>query len=327
MRTMTLVLAWTMLAKTVFGAKHCVGAQGDDANAGTKAQPWQTPGKACATVRPGDTVRLGAGACRETLRPKLSGGAGKPIRFAAPPGGKVVPSGGGPLAGTWRPYQGGICRLAKRPGFAQLSVDGKTMLEARWPNSPVTDPMDMRRARAGEGTGYGALADPKLPAGDWNGAVAIFRPGGEWVDWARRVTECQPGKSFRSDVATEAKARDKYRKEDPCKPRAGNPYPPVGALAGLDGPGEWFLDGATCTVRLWAVDGKSPAGRRVGVGQRLPAVDPGKPAFIGVGGVDIGGAAVAAWPVARTVSRRIAACATPGISRSARTARRRRCRM
>lgn len=292
MRTMTLVLAWTMLAMTAFGADYYVAAQGNDANPGTKAQPWQSLGKACATVRPGDTVWLGAGTYRETLRPQLSGEAGKPIRFAALPGEKVVLSGAEPLAGTWQPYQGSIYQLATKLTFTQLFVDGKMMLEARWPNSPVDDLMAMQRAQAGEGTGYETLADPKLPAGDWNGAVVIFWPGSEWVNKTRRVTDYQPGTSFRFDVTTEAQVKDKYHKEDPYKPRAGNPYLLVGALAGLDSPGEWFLDEATGTVYLWALDGKSPAGRQVEVKQRLLAVDLSKLAFVEVKGMEISGAAV-----------------------------------
>ena len=292
MRTMTAALVWMMLATTMSATEYHVRGKGNDANAGTKASPWRTLAKACAVAGPGDTVWLGAGTYRETLRPKLSGEPGKPILFAALPGEKVVLSGAERLAGAWQRHQGSIYKLPTDLSFTQLFVDGKMMLEARWPNSPVNDLMAMQRARAGEGTGYEILADPKLPPGDWNGAVVIFWPGSEWVNTTRRVADYQPGTSFRFATTAEHKTKDKFHKEDPYKPRAGNPYLLVGALAGLDSPGEWYLDETTGTVYLWTLDGNSPATHQVEAKQRLLAVDLSKRSFVEIKGVDILGAAV-----------------------------------
>jgi hypothetical protein len=287
-----LVLASALLVTTAFAAEYYVSPQGKDANPGTRALPWQTLAKACAVAGPGDTVWLGAGTYRETLRPRVSGTAQKPLRFLTLPGEKVVLSGADALTGTWQPHQGSIYRLHTDLKFVQLFVDGKMMQEARWPNSPLNDLMAMQRARAGDGTGYEVLADPNLPAGDWNGAVVIFWPGSEWVNMTRRVVDYRPGKSFRFDVTTEAQKKDQYHKEDPYKPRAGNPYLLVGALAGLDSPGEWFLDEKTGTVHLWTPDGSSPANHVVEVKQRELAIDLGKLSFIEVKGADLLGAAV-----------------------------------
>ena len=292
MRKMILALTCAMLAAAASAAEYYVAAKGDDASAGTKTAPWRTLAKACAVAGPGDTVWLGAGTYRETLRPHVSGAAGKTIRFVALPGEKVALSGADPLEGAWRQHEGSIYKLQTSQKFIQLFVDGKMMTEARWPNAPLGDLMAMKRAAAGDGTGYETLADPKLPPGDWNGAVVILWPGSEWINMTRRVADYQPGKSFRFDVTTEAKIKDKYSKEDPYKPRAGNPYLLVGALAGLDSPGEWYLDEKTGTVYLWTPDGKSPASHRVEVKQRDLAVDLGKLAFVEIKGVDIIGAAV-----------------------------------
>ena len=108
----------------------------------------------------------------------------------------------------------------------------------------------------------------------------------------RRVTDYQPGVSFRFDSTTEAVKKDKFHKEDPYKPRTGNRYMLMGALAGLDSPGEWFLDEASGTVYLWTLDGTSPAEHRVEVKQRDLAVDLSKRSFIEVKGVDVMGGAV-----------------------------------
>ncbi|MBU4460252.1 MAG: DUF1565 domain-containing protein, partial [Verrucomicrobia bacterium] len=280
MRRTILAVSCTLLAAAARAAAYHVAATGDDASAGTRASPWRTLAKACAAAGPGDTVWMGAGTYRETLRPRVSGTTGAVVRFVALRDRSVVLSGTDPLAGSWQPHAGNIYKLQTDLRFIQLFVDGRMMQEARWPNSPPDDLMAMKRATAGEGTGYETLADSHLPPGDWNGAVVILWPGSEWANTTRRVADYQPGRSFRFDVTTEAKTKDKYHKEDPYKPRAGNPYLLVGALAGLDSPGEWYLDAATGTVYLWTPDGKSPAGHRVEVKQRDLAVDLGKLAFI-----------------------------------------------
>jgi hypothetical protein len=292
MRRTILALSCTLLAAAAQAAEYHVAATGDDANAGTPAAPWRTLARACATVGPGDTVWLGAGTYRETLRPRVPGTNGAVIRFAARSGEKAILSGADPLTGSWQPHAGSIYSLRTDLKFIQLFVDGRMMPEARWPNSPPDDLMAMRRATAGEGTGYETLADPRLPPGDWNGAVVLLWPGSEWANTTRRVADYQPGRSFRFDVTTEAKIKDKYHKEDPYKPRAGNPYLLVGALVGLDSAGEWFLDAATGTVYLWTPDGKSPSTHRVEVKRRDLAVDLSRLSFIEIEDADIVGAAV-----------------------------------
>lgn len=287
-----LLLSCLLVVGRAMAAEYYVTPKGNDASAGTKAQPWATLGKASAVAAAGDTVYLGTGTYRQVLKPAKSGEAGRPVRFVASPGEKVVLSGADPLAGQWQQHSGNIYKLQTNLKFMQLFVDGKMMSEARWPNSPLGDLMAMSRSKAGDGTGYETIADPKLPEGDWNGAVVIFWPGSEWVNYTRRVTDYQPGKSFRFDATTETVRKDPYHKSDPYKPQAGNPYLLVGALAGLDSPGEWFLDEKTGTVYLWTPDGKSPAGHAVEVKQRDYACDLSKLSGVEVKGVDILGAAV-----------------------------------
>lgn len=295
-RWAVLLLAAAGAAEWTSAAEYYVApqsAQAADNNDGTPAAPLKTLARACELAGPGgDTVRLGAGTYREVLRPARSGAAGHPIRFVAATGERVILSGTEPLAGDWQPHRGNIYRLDTRLKFTQLFVAGRMMLEARWPNSPFSDLMVMNRARAGEGTGYELLADPNLPAGDWEGAVVLLWPGSEWVNTTRRVTEYQPGKSFRFDVTTEHQRKDPYHAADPYQPRAGNPYVLVGSLAGLDSPGEWFLDEGTGTVYLWAPDGRSPAADTVEVKQRDYAVDLRGLSHIEISGLDLFGAGV-----------------------------------
>lgn len=273
-------------------ADYYVAPTGNDAAPGTLARPFRSLAKAAATMQPGDTCFLRGGTYREVLAPGKSGEPGKPLRFAAYRGEAVTLAGTEPLAGAWAVHQGSIYKLATSPAFSQLFVDGKMMPEARWPNTPPGDLMVYNRGAAGEGTGYEVLADPNLPPGDWNGGIVWLWPGSRWTSTSRRITDYQPGKSFRFDVTTEAKTKDKFHQEDPYKPRAGNPYLLMGSLAGLDSPGEWFRDAASGAVYLWTPDGKSPASHRVEVKQRDYAVDLAKLAYLEVSGCDVLGAAV-----------------------------------
>lgn len=265
---------------------------GSDNNPGTTARPFQTLAQACAAAVAGDTVYLGDGTYREILKPKNSGTTGKPIRFAAAPGGKVVLNGTEALSGAWERHADKIYKLSTTRKFIQLFVDGKMMPEARWPNIPLNDLMAKQRATAGPGTGYEILADPNLPPGDWNGAIVTLWPGSEWGNSTRRVTDYQPGKAFRFDKTLEQKVKDPYHARDPYQPRQGNPYLLSGSLAGLDSPGEWCLDERTGTVYLWTPDGSAPETHRVEVKARDYACDLSGLGFIEVTGMEIFGAAV-----------------------------------
>ena len=87
MRTRQLLLVACLLVMgRAMAADYYVSPKGNDVSPGTKAQPWATLGKACAVAGAGDTVYLGAGTYRETLRPGKSGEAGKPVRFVTLPG-------------------------------------------------------------------------------------------------------------------------------------------------------------------------------------------------------------------------------------------------
>jgi hypothetical protein len=266
--------------------------QANDAGPGTRNQPFSSLGRACSAATPGDTVYLGAGTYRETLVPANSGEAGKPIRFVSLPGEGVTLSGADPLTGVWNPHQGSIFKLATGLKFSQLFLDGRMLLEARWPNSSATDLMAPRRAVAAEGTGYGVLADPNLPPGDWNGAVVLLWPGERWFSATRRVVDYRPGASLRFDHEVRTERPDPYHAADPFLPRAGNPYVLSGSLAGLDSPGEWFLDEAAGIVYLWTPEGDSPLGHLIEVKQRDYACDLSNRGFVQVQGMDVFAAAV-----------------------------------
>jgi hypothetical protein len=280
------------LAAVGEAAEYHVSPQGADSAVGSSVAPWKTLAKACQQAGAGDTIFVHAGVYRETLAPQRSGEPGQPIRFQAAAGEQPVISGADLLAATWHAHRANIFLLKTERKFVQLFVDGQMMPEARWPNSPPRAVMTYARAKAGQGTGYETLCDPQLPPGDWNGGVVLMWPGSAWVSATRRIADYQPGKSLRFEPTLTPKHRDKFHAADPYEPRAGNWYLLYGSLAGLDSPGEWFLDPSAGVVYLWTPDGASPETHVVEVRQRDYACDLRKRAFIEIRGFDILGAAV-----------------------------------
>lgn len=252
-------IALAACAATLHGAEHHVGPQG---------QPFKTIQQAADAMKPGDTCVIHAGVYRETVRPAGSGAAGQPLRFVAAPGERVVVSGADELSPDWAVHRGAMYKTPAGEPFIQLFVDGQMMTEARWPNTPLGDIMTMNRAAAGEGTDYDRLADPNLPAGDWDGALVLLWPGSRWTNSTRRVVDYRPGQGFRFGETLKRKRRDPYHQQDPYRPKPGNPYILFGALAGLDAPGEWVLDRSTGTVYLRTPDDRSPREHRVEVKRR-----------------------------------------------------------
>ena len=288
-----LVLTVALLAALpLMAAEYTVAPAGDDASPGTLQKPFRTVGKAATVLQPGDTCWLRGGVYRETVRPAVSGEAGKPIRFAAYQGEAVTISGADPLIGDWTRHQGDIFKLATDRKFIQLFSDGRMLPEARWPNPTSDDLMVFPRASAGAGTDKVTLADPGLPPGDWNNALILIWPGDRWTSQMRRVTEYQPGQSFRFAEDFTREKQDPYHQHDPYAPRAGNPYLLIGALAGVDSPGEWFLDEASGTLYLQMAPGDTPAKHRLEAKQRDLAFDLSKLSYIAVRGLDLLGAAI-----------------------------------
>jgi len=77
---------------------------GNDNNPGTEHQPWATISRSTrpGVLQPGDAVVIRAGTYREAILPSTGGASGRPIRFMAHPGERVVISGAIPLPGVWQ---------------------------------------------------------------------------------------------------------------------------------------------------------------------------------------------------------------------------------
>jgi len=269
-------------AATVHAAAVYVAPDGNDSHAGTRERPFRTIQKALDGVRAGDTVIIREGTYRETARLKASGTETAPIRLMAMPGEEVVLSGADPLDLTWEKAKGAIYRARTDKRFHQLFLDGRLMVEARWPDQRFPDQVWEKAvwADAGKGSRYGLMVDAALAKTgiDFTGCVATLNVGSF--------------RTYRRLVRNHAAGRDRfeYRKEmgvhvPPKRRWAGfDRYWLLGPLAALDAPGEWHLDRDTGVLHLWTPAGTSPADARVTVKQRDYAIEAEKADYVVLAG-------------------------------------------
>ncbi len=274
-----------------------VATTGDDKNPGTAAKPFRTIQRAASIMRLDDTCHVRGGTYRETVQPWASGQLGRPIRFLAYPGEKVVISGADPITG-WRRHRGNIWKADAALPLGrnnQVFFDGAMMDEARWPDNADGKLLTPNGAPISTGGDWGltcALLPDGLGDDAWKGGVAWVLAGARWT-------------SFTSAIAS-YKAADKkvlFSIPDPAwvrehmNPRSGGQFYLVGCLAGLDAPGEWFYDRPAATLYLIPPTDDDPNTHEVLARRRYAAIDlKGRShiQFVGIdvhaGGVDMDGA-------------------------------------
>ena len=254
-------VAAAVLAGSAAARDYHVAPSGRDANDGTPERPFRTIGRAAKAVGAGDTVIVHGGVYRETVRMTTSGWKGKPIRFVAAEGEKATLSGTQPIRGEWTVHKGRIHKVKIDRPYAQLFVDGRMMVEARWPDMRADQILDRSCwAHARKGSRYGKVVDPKLAQTgvDFTGALATLNVAHQFFTWTRRVKAHKAGgEAFTYD--RDLKGITHFA--DKARPWEDDRYFLSGTLAALDSPGEWF--GGAGALYLWAPDGRSPAGRRV----------------------------------------------------------------
>lgn len=247
------------------GNEYYVSVQGDDQNPGTRDEPFRNIQRFADIARPGDICLVRKGTYRETVRPKNGGRVGDPIRYVAYPGEKVTISGTELISGQWSLYKDSIYQTKVDRDVEQLFVDGKMMIEARWPNMRFEDSWERSCwASSDPGSGYEKMVDAELAETDidWTGAIATLNVAHQFHTWTRRVSKHSKGSDTFEYVGDMGKLSGTIGSPGHW---SNDYYYLSGKREALDIPTEWYYDRDTKMLYLWAPDGKSPASRAVEV--------------------------------------------------------------
>jgi len=253
------------VARCVHAAQYYVAPGGSDSSAGSLTNPFRTIQRAADIVGPGDICFVRGGTYRETVELDTSGTHSNPIRFAAYPGEVVTLSGTEKLDADWHVHTGCVYKTKVPRYFDQLFVDGKMMIEARWPNMRREELWNRSNwARAAKGSRYGSMKDPELARTgvDWTGALATLNVTHQFYTWTRPVTRHGAGrdvfeypKDFGKTIEMRFAEKTKVWEDDR--------YYLSGKLEALDTPTEWFLDAKSRTLYLWTEDGANPESKHI----------------------------------------------------------------
>src|SRR4029079_601273 len=119
---------------------YYVATNGSDAADGSVGSPFRTIPQAAERADAGDTVLVRGGVYRETVTPAHSGSSSKPITYKPYPGERVTVSGADRVSG-WSLNGGFVYKTIQDgtlgDGRNQVFVDGRMMIEARWPNTTL----------------------------------------------------------------------------------------------------------------------------------------------------------------------------------------------
>ena len=220
MRKMAAIVILAMLVTTfiptgaivyaVEGTLYYVGGDNaSDSNSGTAGAPFATIQKAASVAQAGDTVKIRTGIYRETVIPVNSGTSGSPIVFEPDEGAEVTISGADMADGGWTQHSGNIYRksISMTNGYNdrmtdnttlmanQVFVNGKMMIEARWPNVSDSDDLlnrdDFRDGKIGtwSTSGVQTLTDTGIPGipGGWVGGT--IWTNGWFISQTRDITD------------------------------------------------------------------------------------------------------------------------------------------
>jgi hypothetical protein len=248
---------------------YYVSPKGDDSAAGTFNQPFRTIQHCAEVVQAGESCIMRKGVYREEVRPANSGSAASPITFKPYPGESVTISGAEVLTG-WTHDTGHVYYANMDwdlgAGNNQVFVDGKMMVEARWPNMGL-DPSKPKWATSHtvEARGAGWLLEtpalPKVKEAYINLGIGQF--GYAW--------EAQSGRAKRVDNNhLEVQAIGKSFSHPLVD---GSQYFVWGARSLLDTPGEWFYDSAKHRLYLWLPDSGNPEDHKIEAKKRTLAFD------------------------------------------------------
>ena len=279
-------LLFTALPIMAVATEIHVSPKGNDTNPGTVDKPFRTIQAAVNRLNPGDECIVHNGIYRESIEIPLSGNAAAPITIKAAKDEHPIISGLDVLNLKWNTTDKKGIYVAdyKNSNFEQLFMDGKPMLEARWPNVPRDKngdwnffSPDVWSTVDPTGNSYGTIKDKHLAAMGWNitGATAVLNVCHQYFTWTR-IAE---GHVARSDSFNYPKDLGKSIKP---KDESGatlvfndDRYYLVGKKEFLDTPGEWYYDADKQQLYICMTEGETPEKKQVEVKTRYYSLTAG----------------------------------------------------
>ena len=255
-------------------ANWFVATNGSDSAAGTLAAPLRTITKAFSKAGIGDTIQVRGGTYREAVAlVGKAGGAGSPITLTSYTNESAVLSGLDVQTLTWTTNSGipNVWVASYTGGaFEQMFVDGKPMLEARWPNVPLDTNGNWNFFSSNcwatvdtNGNSYGTVSDSELAATGWNitGWRAVLNVSHQYYTWTRVVTNHTAGSAifnYPQDLSG-VSLTDSFNDDR---------YYLVGNTNLLDTPGEWCYDANSQHIYFYPFNGKNPNTSKVEIKTR-----------------------------------------------------------
>ena len=246
-------------------ANWYVATNGSDSAAGSLAAPLQTVSKGFSKAGAGDIIYVRGGTYRESISlVGKSGSAGNPITLTSYTNETAIISGldvqpnlnwttNSGISNVWvATYTGGA--------FEQMFVDGKPMLEARWPNVPLDTNGNWNFFSSNvwatvdtNGNSYGTVSDAHLAATGWNitGWRAVLSVSHQYYTWTRIVTNHTAGSAifnYPQDLSG-VSLTDSFNDDR---------YYLVGNTNLLNSPGEWCYDANSQRIYFYPFNGKNP---------------------------------------------------------------------
>ena len=263
------LILFFILPLSIYATEYHVSITGNDANQGTSEKPLRSIQGAVNKLKAGDICMVHSGTYRENISIKKGGTADSPIFIQAAKGEIPIISGLDILNLKWKPTdkKGIFVADYNSSGFEQLFLDGKPLLEARWPNVPRDKNGDwdffspnMWAAVDTIGNLYGTVKDTDLAKTGWDvtGATAVLNVCHQFFVWTRVVEGHSVGsnsfnypKNLGNSIKPEDESGAKLKFND-------DRYYLIGKKEFLDAPGEWFYDNINKQLFVCMPEGKTP---------------------------------------------------------------------
>ena len=256
-----------------------VSPKGNDANLGTIDKPFRTIQAAVNSMNPGDVCIVHNGTYRESIEMTKSGNAAAPITIRAAKGEHPIISGLDILNLKWTATDKKGIYVAdyKNSNFEQLFMDGKPMLDARWPNVPKDKngdwdffSPDTWSTVDASGNNYGTIKDKHLAATGWNvtGATAVLNVCHQYFTWTRIAEGHAAGSdsfNYPKNLGSSIKPKDE---SGATLVFNDDRYYLVGKKEFLDAPGEWYYDADKQQLYVCMPEGVSPEKKQLEVKTR-----------------------------------------------------------